>query len=111
MATQISVANDFSRFPAGRTPRDGDNNGEKFRKMLRSVVDRGDHLVVHLDGTVGYGASFLEDVFGGLVRETGMTYDEFREQVKVVSDDPGFQFYCNMSYQFAKRAADSGELT
>ena len=105
MNTQISVARDFSRYPAGRTPKDGPNNGKKFRKMIKPIVDRGDHLVIHLEGTMGYGSSFLEEAFGGLVRETGMTYEEFQKQVEIVSDDPEFEFYCKMSREFAARAA------
>ena len=54
----ISVAKNFSVYPGGRTPEDGPFSGEVFRK----------ELLIDLDGTRGYGSSFLEEAFGGLVR-------------------------------------------
>jgi len=65
----ISIATDFSRYPAGRTRADGPYSGELFRtKMLEPALAAGDHLVVNFDGARGYGSSFLEEAFGGLVR-------------------------------------------
>ena len=70
----ITVAKDFSRYPAGRHLRDGPFTGELFRKRhLEPHMDQ-DKIIIELDGTRGYGSSFLEEAFGGLVRagfETG----------------------------------------
>lgn len=68
-STLISIANDFSPSPAGRYLRDGPFPGEVFRdKILLPAVKENDKVVVDLDGTDGYGSSFLEEAFGGLVR-------------------------------------------
>ena len=32
---------------------------------------------IELDGVIGYGSSFLEEAFGGSVRETKVSADEF----------------------------------
>lgn len=65
----INVARDFSRAPAGRFISDGPNSGERFRdQFLKPALDEGKEVVVELDGTRGYGSSFLEEAFGGLVR-------------------------------------------
>ena len=69
----LSIADDFSRYPAGRTRRDGENSAERFRQdflipKLRNAVQSGTRLAVKLDGVYGYSSSFLEEAFGGLVR-------------------------------------------
>jgi len=66
---RINIAKDFSRYPAGRHSGDGPFCGEDFReKFLKSSMSSNEQLTVELDGTRGYGSSFLEEAFGGLVR-------------------------------------------
>lgn len=84
----IDVARDFSEYPGARYERLGPGSGEAFRKQLlikrlESLGDR-DALVIRLDGTKGYGSSFLEEAFGGAVRE-GCRFD--KDRVKFVSED------------------------
>lgn len=65
----ICIATDFSPFPAGRYSRDGDYSGEVFRNnFLLPALTKYERVVVDLDGTDGMGSSFLEEAFGGLVR-------------------------------------------
>ena len=69
MITTIRVAREFSRFPAGRFVQDGPFSGELFRrKFLEPAFRMAEKVVVDLDGARGYGSSFLEEAFGGLVR-------------------------------------------
>ncbi|MCD0156940.1 STAS-like domain-containing protein [Deinococcus sp. 6GRE01] len=63
------IADEFSKYPVGRIPADGKYNGERFRKeVLIPLIKSYDKVFIHLDGTRGYGSSFLEESFGGLVR-------------------------------------------
>ncbi len=39
---------------------------------MKDVMSKGGILFVNLDGTAGYATSFLEEAFGGLVREMGV---------------------------------------
>ncbi|MHB8580512.1 MAG: STAS-like domain-containing protein [Ignavibacteriaceae bacterium] len=69
MPRTIKVASDFSRYPAGRYADDGPFSGQRFREeFLRPVLDANDTAIIELDGVRGYGSSFLEEAFGGLVR-------------------------------------------
>lgn len=69
MTKMIDIAKDFSPYPAGRYHDDGPFSGEKFRdEYLRPVLESGEKAVINLDGARGYGSSFLEEAFGGLVR-------------------------------------------
>ena len=72
----VSVAKDFTRFPAGRYKSKGSTSGEAFRELfLEGPISRGETVTVNFDGTVGYGSSFLEEAFGGLVRKLGLPAD------------------------------------
>ena len=67
--TTLSVARQFSRFPGGRFKKISDNSGEAFRDdFLIPALAKDGTVTVDLDGVVGYGSSFLEEVFGGVVR-------------------------------------------
>lgn len=66
----INIATDFSRYPAGRHLDDGPFSGERFRKdFLLPILKTGQRAKIKFDGARGYGSSFLEEAFGGLVRE------------------------------------------
>ena len=72
--TVVSIARDYSPSPAGRTPADGPFNGERFRDnillpALQQAAEKNDKVVVDLDDAYSYSSSFLEEVFGGLVRK------------------------------------------
>lgn len=83
----ISVAKEFSRYPAGRYQSDGPYSGEAFReKFLIPAVRSGATIVVDLEGARGYGSSFLEEAFGGLVRK-GFPSAEILERISFQSQD------------------------
>lgn len=88
MSVTISVARDFTRFPSGRYVRNGETSGEAFRqKFLEPPLREGQPVIVELDGTVGYGSSFLEEAFGGLVRALRLPADRVLGLLKVVTAD------------------------
>jgi hypothetical protein len=68
--TTIDVGRDFSRFPSGRYAAKGSTSGEAFRDnlLVPALRNNNNKIQVILDGTVGYGSSFLDEAFGGLVR-------------------------------------------
>lgn len=69
MTTTLHVAQQFSKFPGGRYRRISEFSGEEFReRLLEPAVKSGAKVTVDLDGVAGYGSSFLEEVFGGIVR-------------------------------------------
>jgi hypothetical protein len=82
----ISIAKQFSPYPFGRYRRDGDHSGEAFREdVLLPVLRKSDRVIVDLDGVKGgLGSSFLEEVFGGLVREHGFSVEELERRLEIV---------------------------
>jgi hypothetical protein len=93
MADQIVSIADFSRYPAGRTRRDGPFSAERFRDdvlvpALKAAVESHSRVVVKLDGVFGYSSSFLEETFGGLIRLNILRPDVVRRALVISTDDP-----------------------
>jgi hypothetical protein len=85
----VNIAKEFSRHPAGRYRTDGPFPGELCRKkLLVPPLAAGNEIVVELDGTRGYGSSFLEEAFGGLIREEGFDEPTLRARMRLESSDP-----------------------
>lgn len=85
---RINLAQDFSRFPAGRYRSDGPYSGQVFREefLVPALKRKNQTLEVDLDGALGYGSSFLKEAFGGLVHD--FSQDELKSQLKVRASDP-----------------------
>lgn len=80
----VNIARDFSRFPAGRKAAQSKTSGEEFRRrFLEPAVRAGEPVAVELDGVLGYGSSFLEEAFGGLVREFRLDPERFAGLVQI----------------------------
>lgn len=85
----VDVAKDFTRFPAGRYKKNGTTSGEEFRsRFLEDPLRHGEEVSVNLDGTIGYGSSFLEEAFGGLVRSLGLDANSILQHLHFQSSDP-----------------------
>ena len=90
---EIHIAEDFSRAPAGRCRNDGPRSGEAFREdHLAPALREADKVVVHLDGVEGYGSSFLEEAFGGLVRVDGFAGEKLRRSLIFETDDDALEY-------------------
>ena len=86
---EINIARQFARYPGGRLSSDGPFSGEEFReRYLLPALRQAEHISVDLDGVRGYASSFLEEAFGGLVRE-GFSAQEVRNLVDLNSSDVG----------------------
>lgn len=85
MTTVLKLARDFSKSPSGRVSKDGPSNGQRFRdEFLFPALEKGDVEVI-LDGVLTLGSSFLEEAFGGLVREKGLTPSMLRKKLVIQS--------------------------
>jgi len=80
----INIATDFSKYPAGRLRCHAKYSGEALRDdLLAPALREYEEVTVNLSGVVGYAASFLEEAFGGLVRECGFDAEKLRTQLKI----------------------------
>lgn len=74
----IIFVKEFSITPGSRCRDEGKkaHSGQEFREdylepKFLEIKDTEKKLIVNLDGTIGYGTSWLEEVFGGLARKYG----------------------------------------
>lgn len=89
---KLIVVNDFSPTPGPRYIHEGNFSGEVFRNLclepkLKEAIDKKSTLFINLDGTAGYGTSFLEESFGGLIRENGYTEKEILNHIQIKSEE------------------------
>jgi len=104
--SNISIASDFSKYPAGRYKSDGPYSGERFRDdVLMPILRAGQKVVLRMDGTLGYGSSFLEEAFGGLVRVHAFTPDRIDSLLTIESSDP------SLAVEIKKYIADAAKST
>lgn len=88
--TKIVYVKDFSKYPGPRYASLGNYSGEEFRDniLIPAIRDNGD-VIVNLDGVFGYGSSFLEEAFGGLVRKVdSRQHIEYIRDHLISEDDP-----------------------
>ena len=85
----IKIAEQFTRYPAGRYRTDGPYSGQRFREdLLMPAMRSGKHVTIDFDGTMGFGSSFLEEVFGGLIRNGDFSPEQVLKLVSFRSQDP-----------------------
>lgn len=100
---KIVIATEFSRSPAGRFAVDGPHSGEIFREQfLYPRLAGGSTVEVDLDGTLGCGSSFLEEAFGGLIREKKMSLEDLTRRLRIKSNR---KFYEARIWQYMNDAA------
>lgn len=84
---EISIADDFTKMPAGRYVTDGADSGEEFAdKILIPALKTHKTVNLVLDGTYGFASSFLEEAFGGIVRK-GFSASELEGRLNLISDE------------------------
>ncbi len=92
----LSIPNEYSKFPAGRTPADGPFNGQRFREefllpALHRALAAKSKLVVSLDGAGAYSSSFLEEAFGGIVRAKVFSNDVLSGLLEIRAEDAAYR--------------------
>ncbi|MEQ1933888.1 MAG: STAS-like domain-containing protein [Fimbriimonadaceae bacterium] len=103
---RIDIGTEFSRTPLGRYhPKDGPNSGERFRREFLTPALRSNPVViVRIDQVEGYGSSFLEEAFGGLVRKEGFTSSDLKSKLQIECLNPDYEFYKAAIWRHIDRA-------
>ncbi|GCE89413.1 hypothetical protein MSKU15_1014 [Komagataeibacter diospyri] len=101
----IRIAKEFSTTPGGRFKSMGPSSGEEFRAQLIKALKANDYVKVILDGTEGYGSSFLEEAFGGLIRLQEFPPHDVLSRLAIVAETPDYVTYANEAMYYMVDAA------
>lgn len=92
----INICEEYTDAPGGRYESQGPFSGENFRKKILKprfieAANKEEKLFIDFDGGYGYGSSFLEEAFGGLIRELkeekNSIYKKALDIIEIKSDD------------------------
>lgn len=92
---KLVVREDFSATPGPRAEDEGFFSGEVFREKvlepkLKLALSQKEKLFIDLDGTAGYGTSFLEEAFGGLIRINKYKHEEILNTIEIKSEEESY---------------------
>ncbi|MGI6854354.1 STAS-like domain-containing protein [Mesorhizobium sp. 1B3] len=109
MDRTISIARDYTTYPGPRYAADGPFSGETFRdtilaRALQEAITSGGVVTVVLDDVAGYGSSFLEEAFGGLIRK-GFDRSQIKRHLRVVAQTNRFQHHARTAQRYIDEAA------
>ena len=101
----IDIGKDFSDTPWGRYDEDGPFNGTAFREnhLLPALISN-ETVEVRIDTVEGYGSSFLEEAFGGLIRGGHFTRDALLKKLQIKCDDEEFGSYVLLIKKYINEA-------
>lgn len=88
---KFNVVKDFSRTPSARVAKEGKYPGtdlrDKITPLIKQAIEQNKKFFIDLDGASGYGTSFLEEVFGGLIRNEHFKYSDLKSCLLIKSDE------------------------
>lgn len=90
MADRSIWVSTYSKAPGPRYRNDGPHSAQEYREEilgpeLKDAIETKSVLTVILSGVAGYGSSFLDEAFAGLLR-AGFTSRQLEEHLRI---DPG----------------------
>ena len=88
---EYNVARQFSRTPSARVFEEGKFPGAELRQiiapLIKECIDKKESFIINLDGASGYGTSFLEEVFGGLIRNEEINYQDLKSVLHFITKE------------------------
>lgn len=105
-AITLRISEQFSPYPGGRHPKDGPFSGQHFRDdVLAPLLLKHAQVNLVFDGLAGLPSSFLEEVFGGLIRKGLLTLSDIGTRLKLEAEDPELKVYIPIAMKYARDAS------
>lgn len=88
---EMNFVNEFTDMPLGRYITDGPYSGERFREeflvpKLQQLKNE-EQLLLDLSNAFGFGSSFLEECFGGIIRKQYFSLGDLNKKLILKCDD------------------------
>lgn len=104
----LDIAKEFTRYPGGRDKGDGPYSGQAFRDdLLVPALKENDRVRIVIDGVMGFGSSFLEECFGGLVRTGLFDKDILKRKLSIQAARAGYDMYEDQIWQYITDAQNA----
>jgi len=100
----ISIVRDFSDTPTGVFREDSEYSAEKFRKDVLIPALKQGYVKVDLSGTFGYGASWLQGVFGTLYTCNKFSEEYLDNHLEVYVSDQKDKCYLDAVHRYIDEA-------
>lgn len=82
------IANDFHKRPSGRYKTDGEYSAEHLRKIIIDKLKSSDEkLFINISGLSMFSSPFIDECFGGMIRNNLICKDELLQQIEFISDE------------------------
>lgn len=90
---KLNIVSEFTDTPGGRYIAQGPYSGEEFRDTILKVkydycLLKNEKLVINFDGGYGYPISFIDEAFGGMVRDGYSAKKMLKNMVFISNDCP-----------------------
>lgn len=106
----INIGKDFSKIPAGRYRTDGPDSAECLRDdYIEPRLRTWPFMTLEMDDTYGHSASFLEELFGGLIRVHGFQYPDICNRIQIDTIDSRLRHECIQYMKDAQSRKDANE--
>jgi len=105
----LNIGQEFSDHPIGRYRSDGPSSGEVFCEdflvpRLQKLGDDEKLEVVLDDGVDGFGSSFLDEAFAGVVKKGFMSSEELLSHLTFRYENPDFEFFRDKIREYVREA-------
>lgn len=84
---KYDIAEEYTATPIGRYKKDSRFSGEGFKEILADFIQKEQPVCLIMDNTSGYNPSFLEEAFGGLIRD-GFSKASIEKYIRYETADP-----------------------
>ena len=93
MSKTISIKNEFGLYTGLRHVKVSEKSGEEFyhkilNKEFKNCLEKKEILIVDLDGVRGYSPSFIDEAFGNLIYDFGLS--NVTKYLRIKSQDKPF---------------------
>jgi hypothetical protein len=105
MHKTIDIGKEFSPYPGGRDRKDGKYNGTDFREnLLAPALKEFDEVTIIIDNAMGYGSSFLEEAFGGLIRNHSFNLITLKRKMNIQYKRQVYEMFNDAIWEYIEEA-------
>lgn len=105
---ELSVQTGLPMLPGGRYISEGKNSAEEFRDTHLAPAlkdeDSYDQVRVDFGGVTDFSAAFLDEAFGGLVRQHKMDGDFLKKRLVICTSEGDMEDYVRMAKRYIDHA-------